>query len=159
MASSFVPSFPWVSRNHGPCLRHLAGLPGSPHILSVTMNPPECSDRWCAYQISCFHPRACLTLPPILRSTEPIKLLPQIPLSFNQTRSGVSGPFGFQVSDCGPNPFERSFKCFLLINLRRAEDKRFQLFEPEGRVLESSEASLRFIKKPLGKAKRIWALC
>ncbi|MEE8381435.1 MAG: hypothetical protein V3R78_06140, partial [Thermodesulfobacteriota bacterium] len=27
------------------------------------------------------------------------------------------------------------------------EDKRFQLFEPEGRVLKSPGASLRFIKK------------
>jgi len=67
---------------------------------------------------------------------------------------GVSGLIGSQVSHSGPNPFERSFKCFLLINLRRVEDKRFQLLEPEGRVLKSPGASLRFIKNPLGKAKR-----
>jgi len=57
-------------------------------------------------------------------------------------KTGVSGLFGFQVSDSGPNPFERSFKGFLLIHLSRAEDKRFQLLEPEGRVLKSPAASL-----------------
>jgi len=55
--------------------------------------------------------------------------------------AGVSRLFGFQVSDCGRNPSERSFKCFLLLNLRRAEDKRFQLFEPEGAVLTRSGPS------------------
>ena len=35
----------------------------------------------------------------------------------------------------------------MLINLGEEEDKRFQLFEPEGRVLKSPGASLRFIKK------------
>jgi len=35
----------------------------------------------------------------------------------------------------------------VLINLSEAEDKRFQLFEPEGRVLKSPGASFRFIKK------------
>jgi hypothetical protein len=35
----------------------------------------------------------------------------------------------------------------VLINLSEAEDMRFQLFEPEGRVLKSPGASLRFIKK------------
>jgi len=37
---------------------------------------------------------------------------------------------------CCPNKnsFEWSLKCFVLINLGEAEDKRFQLFEPEGRV-------------------------
>jgi hypothetical protein len=40
-----------------------------------------------------------------------------------------------------------SLKRFLLINLGVAEDKRYQLLEPEGRVLISPGASLRFIKK------------
>jgi hypothetical protein len=40
-----------------------------------------------------------------------------------------------------------SLKRFLLINLGEAEDKRYQLFEPEGRVLISPGASPRFIKK------------
>jgi hypothetical protein len=50
---------------------------------------------------------------------------------------------------CCPNEnlFERSLKRFLLINLGEVKEKRFQLFEPEGRVLESSGTSLRFIKK------------
>jgi hypothetical protein len=50
---------------------------------------------------------------------------------------------------CCPNKnsFERSLKRFLLINLGEAEDQRFQLLEPEGRVLKSPGASLRFIKK------------
>jgi hypothetical protein len=53
------------------------------------------------------------------------------------------------MTGCCPNKnsFERSLKRFLLINLCEAEDQRFQLFEPEGRVLESPGASLRFIKK------------
>jgi hypothetical protein len=38
-------------------------------------------------------------------------------------------------------------KRFLLINFGEAQDKRYQLFEPEGRVLISPGASLRFIKK------------
>jgi hypothetical protein len=40
-----------------------------------------------------------------------------------------------------------SLKRFLLINLGEAEDAQYQLFEPEGRVLISPGASLRFIKK------------
>jgi hypothetical protein len=40
-----------------------------------------------------------------------------------------------------------SLKRFLLTNLGEAENKRYQLFEPEGRVLISPGASLRFIKK------------
>jgi len=32
------------------------------------------------------------------------------------------------------NSFERSLKRFLRINLGEAEDLRFELFEPEGRV-------------------------
>jgi hypothetical protein len=35
-------------------------------------------------------------------------------------------------------------KRFLLMNVGEAEDKRYQLFEPEGRVLISPGASLRF---------------
>ena len=45
------------------------------------------------------------------------------------------------------NSFERSLKRFLLINLSAAEDQRFELFEPEGRVFKSPGASPRFIKK------------
>jgi hypothetical protein len=45
------------------------------------------------------------------------------------------------------NLFERSLKRFLSINLGEVKEKRFQLFEPEGRVLESPGTSLRFIKK------------
>jgi hypothetical protein len=50
---------------------------------------------------------------------------------------------------CCPNKnsFERSLKRFLRINLGEAEDERFELFEPEGRVFKSPGASLRFIKK------------
>jgi hypothetical protein len=40
-----------------------------------------------------------------------------------------------------------SLKRFLPLNLGEAEDMRYQLFEPEGRVLISPGASLRFIKK------------
>jgi len=40
-----------------------------------------------------------------------------------------------------------SLKRFLPINLGEVEDKRFQLFEPAGRVLEAPGTSLRFIKK------------
>jgi hypothetical protein len=45
------------------------------------------------------------------------------------------------------NLFERSLKCFLFKNLGKVKEKRFQLLEPEGRVLESPGTSLRFIKK------------
>jgi hypothetical protein len=57
---------------------------------------------------------------------------------------------------CCPNKnsFERSLKRFLRINLGEAKDQRFQLFEPEGRVLKSPGASLRFIKEFLDQAKR-----
>jgi len=53
------------------------------------------------------------------------------------------------LTGCCPNEnlFERSLKRFLFINLGELKEKRFQLFEPEGRVLESPGASLRFIKK------------
>jgi hypothetical protein len=53
------------------------------------------------------------------------------------------------LAGCCPNEnlFERSLKRFLLINLGEVKEKRFQLFEPEGRVLESPGTSLRFIKK------------
>jgi hypothetical protein len=54
-----------------------------------------------------------------------------------------------RMRGCCPNEnlFERSLKRFLFINLGEVEEKRFQLFEPEGRVLESPGTSLRFIKK------------
>jgi len=54
-----------------------------------------------------------------------------------------------EVAGCcsNKNPFERSLKRVVLINLGEAEDKRFQLFEPYGRVLKSPGARLRFIKK------------
>jgi hypothetical protein len=52
------------------------------------------------------------------------------------------------------NPFERSLKRFLLINLGEAEDKRFQLFEPKGRVLKSPGGSLRFIKKRFRQSEK-----
>jgi hypothetical protein len=52
------------------------------------------------------------------------------------------------------NPFERSLKRFLLINLGAAEEKRFQLFEPKGRVLKSTGASHRFIKKRFGQSEK-----
>ena len=56
--------------------------------------------------------------------------------------------FRFSTGCCpNKNSFERSLKRFMLINLSEAEDKRFQLFEPKGRVLKSPEASLRFSKK------------
>ena len=53
------------------------------------------------------------------------------------------------LTGCCPNKnsFEQSLKRFLLINLGEAKDQRFQLVEPEGRVLESPGASPRFIKK------------
>jgi hypothetical protein len=38
-------------------------------------------------------------------------------------------------------------KRLLFINLGEVKEKRFQLFEPKGRVLETPGASLRFIKK------------
>jgi len=49
----------------------------------------------------------------------------------------VSRQGGRQSSTgCCPNKnsFERSLKRFLRINLGEAEDQRFELFEPEGRV-------------------------
>jgi len=42
----------------------------------------------------------------------------------------------------------------LLINLGAAEDQRFGLFEPEGRVLKSPGARLRFIKKRFGPSEK-----
>jgi hypothetical protein len=48
---------------------------------------------------------------------------------------------------CCPNPFEWSLKRFWPINLGEAEDKRFELSEPAGRVFKAPEASLRLIKK------------
>jgi len=53
------------------------------------------------------------------------------------------------LTGCCPNKnlFERSLKRFLSINLGEVKEKRCQLFEPAGRVLESPGTSLRFIKK------------
>jgi hypothetical protein len=56
------------------------------------------------------------------------------------------------------NSFERSLKRFVLINLGEAEDKRFQLSEPAGRVLKSPGASLDLSKNTFRQAKKgIWA--
>ena len=64
--------------------------------------------------------------------------------------------WGLFLTGCCPNknPFERSLRRFLAINLGEAEDQRFQLFEPEGRVLKSPGASLRFIKKRLRQSEK-----
>jgi hypothetical protein len=53
------------------------------------------------------------------------------------------------LTGCCPNKnlFERSLKRFLFINLGEVKEKRFQLLEPEGRVLESPGTRLRCIKK------------
>jgi hypothetical protein len=53
------------------------------------------------------------------------------------------------LTGCCPNEnlFERSLKRFLPINLGEVKEKRFQLFELEGRVLESPGTSLRCIEK------------
>jgi len=66
------------------------------------------------------------------------------------------GGEGAGISGCCPNknPFERSLRRFLAINLGEAEDQRFQLLEPEGRVLKSPGASLRFIKKRLRQSEK-----
>jgi hypothetical protein len=42
----------------------------------------------------------------------------------------------------------------LLINLGEVEDKRFELFEPSGRVFKAPGTSLRLIKNVLDKVKR-----
>jgi hypothetical protein len=52
------------------------------------------------------------------------------------------------------NFFEHSLKRFLSINLGEVKEKRFQLFEPEGRVLESPGSSLRFIKKRFSASEK-----
>jgi hypothetical protein len=54
-----------------------------------------------------------------------------------------------KLTGCCPNEnlIERSLKRFLFITLGKVKEKRFQLFEPEGRVLESPGACFRFIKK------------
>jgi hypothetical protein len=52
------------------------------------------------------------------------------------------------------NSFERSLRRFLLINLGEAEDQRFELSEPAGRVFKSPGASLRFIKKRLRQGEK-----
>jgi hypothetical protein len=40
------------------------------------------------------------------------------------------------------------------MNLGEVKEKRFQLLEPEGRVLESPGTSLRFIKKCFGASEK-----
>jgi hypothetical protein len=40
------------------------------------------------------------------------------------------------------------------INLGEVKEKRFQLFEPEGRVLGSPGTSLRFIKKSFSASEK-----
>ena len=52
------------------------------------------------------------------------------------------------------NTYKRSLKHFLLINHGEAEEKRLQLFEPKGRVLQSPGASHRFIKKRFGQSEK-----
>jgi len=63
---------------------------------------------------------------------------------------------GQSLTGCCPNNnlFERSLKRSLFINLGEVKEMRFQLFEPEGRVLESSEASLGCIKKRFGTSEK-----
>ena len=63
---------------------------------------------------------------------------------------------GHPLTGCCPNKksFERSLRRFLLINLGAAEDQRFELFEPEGRVFKSPKASLRFIKKRFRQSEK-----
>jgi hypothetical protein len=60
------------------------------------------------------------------------------------------------LTGCCPkeNFFERSLKRFLSINLGEVKEKRFQLVEPRGRVLESPGTSLRFIKKCFGASEK-----
>jgi hypothetical protein len=45
----------------------------------------------------------------------------------------------------------------LRINLGEGEAKRFELFEPGGRVFKAPGTSLRLIKNVLDKGKGIWA--
>jgi hypothetical protein len=42
----------------------------------------------------------------------------------------------------------------LLINLGEVEDKRFELYEPAGRVFKAPGTNLRLIKNVLDKVKR-----
>jgi hypothetical protein len=46
---------------------------------------------------------------------------------------------------------------FLVTNLGEVEDKRFQLSEPERRVLKLPATSHRFVKKSLQKARRLFS--
>jgi len=67
--------------------------------------------------------------------------------------------YGCNSTDCCPNNnlFGRSTIRFLFRNLGEVKDVRFQLFESQGRVLESPEASLRCIKKRFGASgKWVW---
>jgi hypothetical protein len=56
---------------------------------------------------------------------------------------------GQRLPGCCPNqdPFEQFIETFFAHKPWRREDKRYQLLEPEGRVLISPGASLKFIKK------------
>jgi len=63
-------------------------------------------------------------------------------------------PFEYILSGCCPNDFERSLKRALLINLGEAEDERFELFEPGGRVFKSPGASLRFVKRRFRQSEK-----
>jgi hypothetical protein len=87
--------------------------------------------------------------------------MPQICNPFNMVRIHDRC---LTYTGCCPNKnsFERSLKRFLLINLGEAEDQRFELFEPEGRVFARSEAwranrlerALDLSKNVLDQAKR-----
>jgi len=57
---------------------------------------------------------------------------------------------------CCPNKnlFERSLKRFLCINIGEVKEKRCQLFEPAGRVLESPGTRLRFIKNRFSASEK-----
>jgi hypothetical protein len=72
--------------------------------------------------------------------------------NFEMASSVIGGLKNYRagfISGCCPNEnlFERSLKRFLFIILGEVKEKRFQLFEPKGRVLGSPGTSLRFIKK------------
>jgi len=71
----------------------------------------------------------------------------------------VFNPLDFILTGRCPsgNLFEHSSKRFLFINLGEVKEKRFQLFEPEGRVLGSPGTSIRCIKKMFqSQRKMIW---
>jgi hypothetical protein len=51
-------------------------------------------------------------------------------------------------------PLSGSLKRFLFTNFGEAEDQPCQLFEPEGRVLTSPGATLRFVKKRFTRSEK-----